>query len=166
MFRKILALIALTLGVLAMAPTVASASTGYQLDNVSDGNVTPGQQITVNFNGFAPGTPATITFESVPVEIGVVTVNAQGVIRESVTIPADAALGNHEIVATGVDRDGQAKVSRLAIVVSATGADTGTPTGGLPATGTDIALTLAISGAAIAIGWGLLGATRRRNAAA
>lgn len=162
MLRKFLSMMALALGVLAIAPAAASASTGYQLDNVSDTNVTPGQSVTVNFNGFMAGSDVKLTFESVPVDLGTFEANDQGVVRTAVTIPSNASFGSHSIVATGVDPDGNPYVVRLAITVSATG-EALTPGEGLPATGSSIVLILAIGGLALASGFGLFGAARQRQ---
>jgi hyaluronoglucosaminidase len=164
MLRKFLSIIALSVAALSLAPTAASASTGYQFDNVDDGNATPGQTVNVNFNGFKPGSAVTLTFNSVPVVLGTFTANAQGVVRVSAQIPAGAAYGNHTIVASGIDRTGAAKTASISIAISATG--TASPGGGLPATGGDIALILGIGGLTVASGWGVLGAARRRQVAA
>ena len=62
---------------------------------------TPGSTIGVTGEGWAPGTTETISIMSSPVVLGTAVANGQGDFTTSDTIPLNASLGSHEIVATG-----------------------------------------------------------------
>ena len=144
--------------------TVASATTGYQLDSVSNSNPNPGDTITLYANGFAPSTEASATLFSTPVPLGTYTSRADGVVVAAVTIPANTSVGQHRIDVVGVDRDGAAKTTSFAIAVG--GTTTANPTSGLPNTGLRIGLSIAIAVLALSIGGTLLTTARRRDSAA
>ncbi len=163
MLRKMFAVALLALGAMAVAPLAASAATGYQLDGAADTTPTPGQTMTVIFNGFKPGTPVIITLFSDPVVLGTF-VSApgefgQGVVEASVTIPSTTSVGKHNIVATGVDASGKPTSETIPITVSGT-------SNGLPTTGTNILLIVSIGGLAMLLGSALLGSTRRHRSVA
>jgi hypothetical protein len=61
---------------------------------------TPGQTIGVTGEGCAAGSTVTLTFMSTPVPLGTTVANSQGQFSTTVTIPVNATLGAHEIVAT------------------------------------------------------------------
>lgn len=155
--KKILMMVAAAMAALLLAPASASAQTGYQLDNISSSSSLPGGTITVYVNGFGPGTTVTITLESDPVVLATVAAGSDGVVNTTVTIPADTPLGSHTIVVRGVDRDGNAKVVSFPITI-------GTTSGGLPTTGANTGLGLAVAAIAVGIGATLLTSTRRRSA--
>lgn len=163
MLRKMLAVALLAMGAMAVAPLVASAASGYQVDNVTDSTPFPGQSITVVFNGFKPGSNVTVTLFSDPVVLGTFVSKpgefGQGVVEATVTIPSTTSPGAHRIVASGIDAKGQPLTVSIQINVSGTGS-------GLPATGTSVLLVLAIGGLTVLLGWALLGTSRRHNAIA
>jgi LPXTG-motif cell wall-anchored protein len=76
-----------------------------------------------------------------------------------VTIPAGLANGNHSLVASGVDFNGNAYVMRSDFTVGAAGAQSAK----LPYTGASIALPLIGGLAAVGVGGGLLVSARRRK---
>ena len=162
MLRKTLAAVMLVVGALGAAPLAASA-TGYQLDGVGDTTPTPGQSMTIVFNGFKPGSEVTVTLYSDPVLLGTF-VSApgefgQGVVEATITIPSNTPAGAHSIVATGIDLNGQPKSVTLSITVLSTGS-------GLATTGTSILLLVSIGGLTMLLGWALLGSIRRHSAVA
>jgi hypothetical protein len=153
-------LLVAALAVIAL-PAYAAAQTGYQLDNLSTSTVAPGGSVTVYANGFQPGSTATITLESDPVLLATTTAGSDGVVNETVTIPADTPAGQHEIVVSGVGRDGEPKQVRFPITITGTAA--AGSGGSLVATGTDIGLALIIGTIAAGIGVVLLSTARRRQ---
>jgi LPXTG-motif cell wall-anchored protein len=77
-----------------------------------------------------------------------------------VTVPAGLSAGNHTLVASGVDANGVARYVTLPVTV------TGAGTASLAYTGADVTLP-AIGGlVAVAVGGGLILASRRRSATA
>jgi LPXTG-motif cell wall-anchored protein len=132
---------------------------------VSDTTVVPGQPIDISAGLFVPGSPASFTFFSQPVNLGTATADADGVATLSVTIPSDATPGTHTITASGTGIDGEPlSVSTTVTVLAdgAAGADDGA-TGGLPRTGSDPMPIARIAAALVAVGGGLLFITRRRR---
>lgn len=61
--------------------------------------VARGQQATVTGTGFGPGEQVTVILYSSPVVLASATTGADGTLSARVTIPADTALGAHEVVA-------------------------------------------------------------------
>jgi hypothetical protein len=76
-----------------------------------------GATITVHGDGFAPHTDVDVTLHSTPVDLGTFTTNGAGAFTASVTIPADTAGGDHEVVLTGTAADGQPATVNLALAV-------------------------------------------------
>ena len=60
-----------------------------------------GDTITISGSGFAPGEKVSIELHSTPVVLGSVNADESGAVSTTVTLPADTALGGHEIVLTG-----------------------------------------------------------------
>ena len=77
----------------------------------------PGQPVTVSGSGYEPGTTVTITFESTPQVVGVVTADAAGRFTAEIVVPTDATPGMHTIRATGLGADGTTRVMVAAIRV-------------------------------------------------
>ena len=131
------------------------------------------QQIRWFAQGYQPGTVVTLTFYSTPVPMGTATADSFTFAERLVTIPADAELGSHRIVSTGLGANGAPLTLTVPLTVSASGQGVvGTPTGstsggsGLPRTGLELA-ALALLGAGL-IGGGATAAVagrRRRRAA-
>ena len=100
---------------------------------VSTSVALPGEPVTVSGSGYAPGTTVTITFESTPQVVGVVTADASGRFTAEVVVPPDATPGMHTIRATGLGADGTTRMIAAAIRVidpAAGAADGATGAGG------------------------------------
>ena len=120
--------------------------------------VAPGKTMTVSGSGYAPNSTVTLAIYSTPQVLTTVVTDASGNFTATVTVPAGLAAGNHTLVASGVDSSGNVRYVNLAVTVSGSGAAT------LAYTGADVVLP-AIGGlVAVAVGGGLIVASRRRSA--
>ncbi len=191
MFRRTLIVAVALAGMLAMA----APAQGQQYPpealfiTVSDTTPTPGQTVTVSAGTFAQGSSVSFTFRSVARFLGEDDdVDATGRVTRSLTIPADAALGEHTITASGTAPSGASRSlsTNVTVVSGETGAGAGAgagvsgagtgagvsgaaATGGqgaLPRTGDDAMPLARIGIVALAVGAGLLFVTRRRRATA
>lgn len=108
----------------APAPDCPPATAGGQYPGsgcglaVSDSKVTPGESITVSGDGFASGTPYTITLHSTPQVLATGTASSSTITR-TVTIPTNTSYGNHTLVLDGTDATGGPRELRASIVVAA-----------------------------------------------
>ncbi|POH58513.1 family 20 glycosylhydrolase [Arthrobacter glacialis] len=121
---------------------------------LSADSVFAGGKLTITGKGFKPGTSASFTLHSTPVNLGTATVDAQGVVSLSVSLPADVAAGQHSIVIDGVGVDGQARQLSAALTITAA-AVTPTTTQGTAATTTPAEDDLANTGANATVFGGL-----------
>ncbi len=167
----VIAALAVTAGPASMAGAQQYPPGGFFI-SLSATTVVPGQTIDVN-GAVSPGASAvTFTFFSVAQSLGSVTPAADGTFDASVTIPTDAELGSHTLVAN--DNTGL-EVSAAVTVVAAgagegagagAGAGTGTGAGDLPRTGDDTSIPLArIAAVLVAAGGAALYFGRRRRSA-
>lgn len=78
---------------------------------VSDVTVVPGQSVSVAAQVFDAGAEVTLTFYSTPQVLGTSMASTDGVVRTDVTIPADASVGEHTLVASGPSPDGPLEVA-------------------------------------------------------
>lgn len=142
---------------------------------VSASDVSPGAEVTVSGGGYGPNSEVTITFESAPVVLGVVRVDASGQFTTRVRIPVDATPGTHTLRATGAGAQGGPRVLTATINVvgrqagpaSTTGGGAGsraTPGGALARTGSSTALPVSIAAAALIAASALLLLQVRREA--
>ncbi len=172
-----------------------------------------GDSVTAEGDGYGPGTPVNLTFDSVPVgtaaaaggggvgfsvplvigtvlvPVGTPTANSAGTFVQAFTVPAGTALGDHNVLATGVDANGEVfELSAILQVVASddsgtggnekdisisSGTGTGTRTviatnngnasGPIPRTGTTPAAPLAAGLALTAAGAVLMVVARRRK---
>lgn len=125
----------------------------------STNSVTPPAVVQADFEGVAPNSSGTSKLFSDPIFLGTWTANSLGAVHTSVTIPANAPVGQHTLAFTGTDPSGAAVTFTAPLTINGSGS-------GLPLTGTQI-------GAASILGVGLLGAGtvaviagRRRRVAA
>jgi LPXTG-motif cell wall-anchored protein len=166
MVKRMLVAAVMTLGILA-AP--AAAQQYPPADNsitVSDTSVTPGQTIDITVRHCEPGSTASFTLTSDPVDLGTAVADEAGVASLSATIPENTSLGRHTITARGGDL-----ALRAAIPVdpAAAGGAAGGPGGALPRTGDNSSIPLARVGLGLAAVGGVLtalAAKRRKQAAA
>jgi hypothetical protein len=146
------------------APTVPASAPDKDGDLVlADGassSVAPGKTITVSGTGYAPFSSVAVIIYSEPQLLTTVVTDADGNFTVTVTVPAGLSAGNHTLVASGVDANGVARYVTLPVTV------TGAGTASLAYTGADVTLP-AIGGlVAVAVGGGLILASRRRSATA
>jgi len=128
--------------------------------------------VTVSGHGFLPEKPdLSITFHSAPVSLGTTTSDASGAYRATVTIPADASAGAHEIVVAGPATAGGAleSVTKVTVVSGSVAAAAPPAVAGRVAfTGAGIARAVLFALALCALGLVLLmgsgpGSSRRRR---
>ncbi|MHA7271054.1 family 20 glycosylhydrolase [Arthrobacter sp. HLT1-20] len=100
----------------SVSPSASAPAGGIGL---SADSVAAGGKLTITGKGFKPGTSATFTLHSTPVNLGTATVDAQGIAVLSVSLPAGVAVGQHSIVIDGVGVDGQARQLRTGLTITA-----------------------------------------------
>ncbi len=170
MIRRSLIVVAViaAVSVAALGPASVAGAQQYPPGafflTVSDTTVFPGQTITVS-GAVTPGaTTVSFTFFSVAQSVGDVTPAADGTFSADVTIPTDAEVGSHTLVAN--DNTGL-EVSASLTVVAAGGGAAGagaTGAGDLPRTGDDTSIPLArIAIVLVAAGGAVLFFARRRR---
>ncbi len=141
--------------------TVPAAQGELEVPADQQGPMAVGTEITLRGTGYLPFSTVTVAIYSEPQVLTSVVTDATGSFEVTVTIPEGLANGDHTLVASGVDPDGN--VRYLALPVTVTGGITGA--GGLAYTGFDIAAPLTGGLAALAVGAGLMVVSRRRAAA-
>lgn len=134
-------------------------ATGQPTLELSSDRVVQGASLSLTGAGFAAGEQVEIVLNSEPVLLATVAADANGVLRATVRIPADATPGAHEIVVTGLSSGGTASAA-LTVVA----ADSGNHAG-LATTGTTISIAAIIAGFALVLaGLGIFLIRRRRAA--
>lgn len=146
-----------------LVPAVAIAATlpkadGTLTSSAADGKVAAGAQVTVSGKDFLPGSTVEIVVYSTPVKLGSVVVLADGTFTTTVTLPANLTNGVHNLVASGVDVNGNAR--NLVVEVTVSGG-----TAVLANTGFSALPFVGAGALALLAGGGLLVAARRRQAA-
>lgn len=166
MIRKVLALSALLLGVLAVAaaPPAAAGGGGSDYANciitVDPSTFEAGDIVTVTGSGFEPSFETTIDFSGV--QVGTATTDATGAFETEVRIPSDATDGPHTISAVC---DTAGNITSTDVTVSSTGqVPTTAPGGGpLPRTGSDTEPLVVAGGIAVLAGVAFVLVARRRR---
>nr|WP_213003445.1 fibronectin type III domain-containing protein [Actinoplanes consettensis] len=132
--------------------------------------VDPGQQITVLGTGFAPYSTAVIIVYSAPIVLGTVVADSDGNFTRQITVPASLAIGEHDLVASGVDASGETHMIRMAVTVekSATpprgdSGDSG-GSGQLPTTGAPVQMLVVWATLIIGAGIAMIAYARSRPA--
>src|SRR5699024_7233013 len=132
--------------------------------------VAAGADLSVIGSSFGAGESASITLHSDPVSLGKVQANDAGECKTSVTVPADTAPGEHEVVVTGAD-SGTAASAALIIIAPVGGgggvADDGAADdgggGAMPVTGIQGLGLLLVAALFLGIGAVTLGLVRLRR---
>jgi LPXTG-motif cell wall-anchored protein len=126
---------------------------------VSDATVTAGESVTVSGSGWQAGSSVSLSFHSAPTSLGSANVRADGTFSTGVTIPSSASAGTHLIVASGTASNGrQRSVSTEVTVLAAAGAS-----GTTAFTGAQVQTWMVAAAVLLAIGIGLVLASRRRS---
>jgi hypothetical protein len=143
----------LTSGVVPASSALPHSDGDLELPAGSTASVPAGKTITVSGSGYAPFSMVTVLIYSEPQVLTVVQADENGNFTVTVTVPAGLAPGQHTLVASGFDGDGNLRNVTLPVTVVA----------GLAYTGADIAVP-AIGGlAALTAGGALLVVARRRR---
>lgn len=151
------------------APEIPAAAPETPLTLTTDkGRITeaaPGEEITVIGTGFLPFSTVTIVIHSTPTTLGSVTTDADGNFSETVVVPAGLEVGEHSLVAYGVDPDGNPHLLRMDVMVAAAEASAPAPDEQLPNTGLDMQpLTyVAVASGLLAVGFFLILTGHRRR---
>jgi hypothetical protein len=142
-----------TSGLVPFSSSVPASDGDLTLPAGSTASVPAGKTITVSGSGYAPGSTVTVLIYSEPQVLTTVVADENGDFTVTVTVPAGLAPGQHTLVASGVDSQGNPRYVTLPVTVVA----------GLASTGADIAVP-AIGGlAALTVGGALLFVSRRRS---
>ena len=130
-------------------------------------------QVTVAAGFFTPGSNVTVTLQSDPVVLGTVVADATGNIGATYNLPVGVEAGSHTIVVTGprlgtnVSESVSAAITvtiPAGCVSNVTVTPTTTSSGGLPVTGSDNGIFIAVGAGLLVAGGLLVMATRKRNA--
>ncbi|MFB9179139.1 hypothetical protein ACFFX1_13455 [Dactylosporangium sucinum] len=146
-------------GATPTAPPVSAAPPETDLLLTTDkGRITtavPNQDIVVIGTGFMPYSTAKIVIYSTPIELGTAITDGLGNFSKPVKVPANLAVGGHQLVASGIDPSGNPHNMKMAIRVRGS-ADS------LAVTGPPIMALLLLGTTTALLGGTLLLATRRR----
>ncbi|NKY21787.1 Ig-like domain-containing protein, partial [Cellulomonas denverensis] len=125
---------------------------------LSKDEVTAGDDLVVTATGLAGNEAAEIWLHSTPVRVAEVTTSADGTVQATITIPVNAAAGDHQVVVNGLESkaEGSAPLRVVAPVVPPV------VVGSLAITGSELVMGLAGVTALLLTG-GLLLALRRRQ---
>jgi hypothetical protein len=110
----------LTSGIVAAppVPSAVPASSGVLPVSVSSRELTAGSVVETHGGGYLPRSTVTVVVYSAPVVLTSVEVDGTGTFWAEVTLPADLPAGEHTLVATGVDTDGETRVLTRAVTVA------------------------------------------------
>ena len=97
-----------------------SGEQSEQAANVSDENslvFNAGDEVSLNVSGFQPESEAEAIVYSEPRRLGVLRVDAQGNLNATVELPPDLESGNHTLVLSGVDSNGNPISVKFGLIV-------------------------------------------------
>jgi hypothetical protein len=154
----------LSTGVIPYPSTVPTSNGPLTPATGSTDKVVAGKTMTVSGAGYAPGSTVTVLIYSEPQILTTVVADPSGNFTVTVTVPAGLAAGQHTLVASGYDTNGDVRYTTMVVTVSASGTTTVT-SAKLAATGADVTGPMIGGLAALALGGGLIVAARRRTAA-
>jgi len=92
--------------------TPAAATATLTTDQGPISTFRPGQALTTVGAEFLSGSTVQVVVYSTPIVLGSATTAADGTVSVPVTIPADLEAGQHSLVASGVDADGNVRTLR------------------------------------------------------
>jgi LPXTG-motif cell wall-anchored protein len=129
-----------------------------------DSVLQPGGTIDVDTDGWAPGSTVTVT--ACGVEVATITVDGEGRARDAIALPSDLPVGACELVLSGTDQADQPYAVVLGISLTAPAvvpADSVTPAGLLPYTGTTVGGLVLFAAVSLVAGAALVALRRRRE---
>lgn len=85
---------------------------------LSSKNIAPKSEIVVQGKGFKANSEVTVTLHSEPIVLGKVLTNSGGGFSKTFSIPKNAPLGNHQVIASGFNALGEESSSVQALTVS------------------------------------------------
>lgn len=85
--------------------------------SLSQGTVQPGGAVQFRAAGFRPGSKVKVELHSDPLLLATLTAANDGTVSANLTIPLSAPLGDHHVVASGVDSDGAVLTRSVPLVV-------------------------------------------------
>jgi hypothetical protein len=142
-----------------VVPTAVPTKTGDLTRPAGEtGSVSSGTKVTLSGTGYLPNSTISVAIYSTPQVLTTVVTDGTGSFTVEVTVPDGLASGQHTLVASGVDSLGNVRYLNLPVTV--VGGTTGS--GGLAYTGASVTGPVIGGVAALAIGAGLLVASRRR----
>ena len=97
-----------------------SGEQSEQAANVSDENslvFNAGDEVSLNVSGFQPESEAEAIVYSEPRKLGILQVDAQGNLNATVELPPDLESGNHTLVLSGVDSNGNPISVKFGLIV-------------------------------------------------
>ncbi|WP_433056963.1 fibronectin type III domain-containing protein [Dactylosporangium sp. CS-033363] len=103
----------------SLPATAPAANAALTTDRGDIDTAAPGERITVLGHGFAPHSTVTIALYSTAKLLAAAVADANGDVRQPVTVPAGLAAGEHRLVALGVDANGVPHTLALAVTVPA-----------------------------------------------
>jgi len=130
--------------------------------SASPNPVAPGGTVHFTGGGFASSSTVTIELHSTPVVLGTTTTDDDGDFSYDSVIPTDTPTGSHELLAMGVDQNGNQLTDELAITVTTSGT---AASGTLPLTGTNSVQYLGLGLALVALGSAAVWGSRRSRSA-
>lgn len=122
----------------------------------------PGGTVGVKATGLLANSLCTLDFQPGNVALGTVTTTSSGTFSTTVTIPSSASPGASSITATCTGANGKQVVLTSTITITSPVPPTTTPSGGLPFTGSNIALPIGLGIALLGAGSFALVYSRRR----
>ncbi|MGN5732969.1 alpha-L-fucosidase [Arthrobacter psychrochitiniphilus] len=103
----------------SVEPSASTPAAEDPTGALSAGSVAAGAKLTITGENFKPGTTATFTLYSDPVELGTATVLRNGTVNLTTMVPANVPAGEHTVVIAGTDTFGDSAEVSLALVVTA-----------------------------------------------
>lgn len=135
----------------------AEAPAASGVISLSADSVVAGGQVTVSGEGFEAGLELVLELRSTPVQVGTVTVAADGTFRLAVTIPASTPAGEHTLAA--IQPDGAEATAALTVLAASSSGGGGQ----LGATGADPTPYLVLAALLLTLGAALVVTRRRRT---
>jgi hypothetical protein len=80
-------------------------------------SVPRGSGLVLKMSGFDPFSQVRLELHSNPVYLMTVRADGAGIVEARITLPMEADLGKHHVVAIGLDPDGQERVAKLPISI-------------------------------------------------